>query len=144
MLCKIGTTEAPFAVAAPLNIFSTIFLKVSDTAALVLPHWQAWIQKVKIRWNVCWDLVTVIFTRQRKNIVRQNGCLLSYAYLPKYPTPSMLYAAIEIQNPHGIHGYIMTILKGELKRLKNLYWNIWPLCKFLNIQKSCYFTKLHL
>ena len=44
-----------------------------------------------------------------------------YAYLPKYPTPSMLYAAIEIQNPHGIHGYIMTILKGELKRLKNLY-----------------------
>ena len=42
-----------------------------------------------------------------------------YAYLPKYPTPSMLYAAVEIQNPHGIRGYIMTILKGELKRLKN-------------------------
>ena len=41
-----------------------------------------------------------------------------YAYLPKYPTPSMLYAAIEIQNPHGIRGYIMIILKGELKRLK--------------------------
>ena len=41
-----------------------------------------------------------------------------YAYLPKYPTPSMLYAAVEIQNPHGIRGYIMTILKGELKRLK--------------------------
>ena len=43
------------------------------------------------------------------------------AYLPKYPTPRLLYAAIEIQNPHGIPGYIMTILKGELKRLKNLY-----------------------
>ena len=42
-----------------------------------------------------------------------------YAYLPKYPTPSMLYAAVEIQNPHGTRGYIMTILKGELKRLKN-------------------------
>ena len=41
-----------------------------------------------------------------------------YAYLPKYPTPSMLYAAVEIQNPHGIRGYIMIILKGELKRLK--------------------------
>ena len=41
-----------------------------------------------------------------------------YAYLPKYPTPGMLYAAVEIQNPHGIRGYIMTILKGELKRLK--------------------------
>ena len=37
----------------------------------------------------------------------------------KYPTPSMLYAAVEIQNPHGTRGYIMTILKGELKRLKN-------------------------
>ena len=24
-----------------------------------------------------------------------------YAYLPKYPTPGMLYAAVEIQNPHG-------------------------------------------
>lgn len=42
-----------------------------------------------------------------------------YAYLPKYPTPSMLYVAVEIQNPHGTRGYIMTILKGELKRLKN-------------------------
>ncbi len=42
-----------------------------------------------------------------------------YAYLPKYLTPSMLYAAVEIQNPHGTRGYIMTILKGELKRLKN-------------------------
>ena len=27
-------------------------------------------------------------------------------------------AAVEIQNPHGIRGYIMIILKGELKRLK--------------------------
>ena len=41
-----------------------------------------------------------------------------YAYLPKYPTPNMLFAAVEIQNPHGIRGYIMIILKGELKRLK--------------------------
>ena len=41
-----------------------------------------------------------------------------YAYLPKYPTPSMLYAAVEIQNPHGIRGYILTILKGEFKRWK--------------------------
>lgn len=37
-----------------------------------------------------------------------------YAYLPKYPTPSMLYAAVEIQNPHGIRGYILTILKGGI------------------------------
>ena len=43
-----------------------------------------------------------------------------YAYLPKYPTPSMLYAAVEIQNPHGIRGYILTILKGEFRRWKKL------------------------
>lgn len=41
-----------------------------------------------------------------------------YAYLPKYPTPSMLYAAVEIQNPHGIRGYILTLLKGELHKWK--------------------------
>ena len=41
-----------------------------------------------------------------------------YAYLPKYPTPSMLYAAVEIQNPHGIRGYILTFLKGELHKWK--------------------------
>lgn len=41
-----------------------------------------------------------------------------YAYLPKYPTPGMLYATVEIQNPHGIRGYIMTLLKGEWKRLR--------------------------
>ena len=41
-----------------------------------------------------------------------------YAYLPKYPTPGMLYAAVEIQNPHGIRGYIMTLLKGELHKWK--------------------------
>ena len=39
-----------------------------------------------------------------------------YAYLPKYPTPGMLYATVEIQNPHGIRGYIKTFLKGELHR----------------------------
>ena len=39
-----------------------------------------------------------------------------YAYLPKYPTPGMLYATVEIQNPHGIRGYIRTFLKGELHR----------------------------
>ena len=41
-----------------------------------------------------------------------------YAYLPKYPTPGMLYAAVEIQNPHGIRGYILTLLKGELHKWK--------------------------
>ena len=41
-----------------------------------------------------------------------------YAYLPKYPTPSMLYAAVEIQNPHGIRGYILTLLNGELHKWK--------------------------
>ena len=41
-----------------------------------------------------------------------------YACLPKYPTPSMLYAAVEIQNPHGIRGYILTLLKGELHKWK--------------------------
>ena len=41
-----------------------------------------------------------------------------YAYLPKYPTLSMLYAAVEIQNPHGIRGYILTLLKGELHKWK--------------------------
>lgn len=41
-----------------------------------------------------------------------------YAYLPKYPTPGMLYATVEIQNPHGIRGYILTFLKGELRRWK--------------------------
>ena len=39
-----------------------------------------------------------------------------YAYLPKYPTPGMLYATVEIQNPHGIRGYILTLLKGELHK----------------------------
>ena len=39
-------------------------------------------------------------------------------YLPKYPTPGMLYAAVEIQNPHGIRGYILTLLKGELHKWK--------------------------
>ena len=28
----------------------------------------------------------------------------------------MLYAAVEIQNPHGIRGYILTLLKGELHK----------------------------
>lgn len=41
-----------------------------------------------------------------------------YAYLPKYPTPGMLYATVEIQNPHGIRGYILTVLKGGLKQWK--------------------------
>lgn len=41
-----------------------------------------------------------------------------YAYLPKYPTPGMLYATVEIQNPHGIRGYILTFLKGGLKQWK--------------------------
>ena len=41
-----------------------------------------------------------------------------YAYLPKYPTPGMFYATVEIQNPHGIRGYILTFLKGELHRWK--------------------------
>ena len=41
-----------------------------------------------------------------------------YAYLPKYPTPGMFYATVEIQNPHGIRGYILTLLKGELHRCK--------------------------
>lgn len=39
-----------------------------------------------------------------------------YAYLPKYPTPGMLYATVEIQNPHGIRGYILSFLKGELHK----------------------------
>ena len=43
-----------------------------------------------------------------------------YAYLPKYPTPGMLYAAVEIQNPHGIRGYILTLLKGELHKWKKM------------------------
>ena len=41
-----------------------------------------------------------------------------YAYLPKHPTPGMLYASVEIQNPHGIRGYILTVLKGGLKQWK--------------------------
>ena len=41
-----------------------------------------------------------------------------YAYLPKYPTPGMLYATVEIQNPHGIRGYILTFFRGELRKCK--------------------------
>ena len=41
-----------------------------------------------------------------------------YAYLPKYPTPGMFYATVEIQNPHGIRGYIVSFFKGELQRWK--------------------------
>lgn len=66
MLCKVGTTEAPFAVAAPLNIF--IFKGIGYGSLGVAP-------------------------------------------LAGLDTKS--------KNPHGIRGYIMTILKGELKRLKN-------------------------
>lgn len=41
-----------------------------------------------------------------------------YAYLPKYPTPGMFYATVEIQNPHGIRGYIVSFFKEELQRWK--------------------------
>ena len=34
-----------------------------------------------------------------------------YAYLPKYPTPGMFYATVEIQNPHGIRGYMVSFFK---------------------------------
>ena len=40
-----------------------------------------------------------------------------YAYLPKLPSPSMLYAVVEIQNPKGIRGYVKSMVTGEARRI---------------------------
>ena len=40
-----------------------------------------------------------------------------YAYLPKLPGPSMLYAVVEIQNPKGIRGYVKSMVTGEARRI---------------------------
>ena len=58
---------------------------------------------------------TVLAARQYNSLNHNVGCRWLH---PKYPTPSMLYAAVEIQNPHGIRGYILTLLKGELHKWK--------------------------
>ena len=39
---------------------------------------------------------------------------------PKYPTPGMLYAAVEIQNPHGIRGYIRIIFQRGTAQMEKM------------------------
>ena len=119
MLCKIGTTEAPFAVAAPLNIFFYHIFKGIGYGSLGVAPLAGLDTKSKNPMERLLRFGYRDLYQATKKYSPAEWVPSYYAYLPKYPTPSMLYAAVEIQNPHGTRGYIMTILKGELKRLKN-------------------------